>query len=532
MTAHVDTFARDHLPPKEQWPNFINLDRFEYPETLNCATPLLDNALSEGHGDRLAVIMSEGQWTYAELQTDANRIARVLTEDLGLVPGNRVLLRAPNNYKMLACWFGVIKSGGIAVATMPLLRATELRTIINKSQVRLALCDQRLLAELEAARADSCLERIVTFREAELEQMATTKPDTFTNVPTAQDDICLIAFTSGTTGQPKAAAHFHRDMLSMCRAYSETCLAPTPEDRFIGSPPLAFTFGLGGLALFPLYARGSAIFLEQPSPDKLLPAIQEHQATVLITSPTAYRFILGKLESTSLPSLRLCVSAGEPLPKPTYEEWKAKTGVEILDGIGTTELLHIFISSRLDAIKPGATGQVVPGYEAMVVDDDLKPVPPGTTGHLAVRGPTGCTYLDDERQQNYVRNGWNLTGDSYQMDEDGYFWFQARSDDMIISGGYNIAGPEVESTLMSHAAVAECAVIGVPDEQRGQLVKAFVLLRPGHEGGDALTKELQDFVKNTIAPYKYPRALEFVESLPKTETGKIQRFRLRQQEAR
>jgi 2-aminobenzoate-CoA ligase len=415
---------------------------------------------------------------------------------------------------------------------MPLLRATELRTIINKSQVRLALCDQRLLAELEAARADSCLERIVTFREAELEQMATTKPDTFTNVPTAQDDICLIAFTSGTTGQPKAAAHFHRDMLSMCRAYSETCLAPTPEDRFIGSPPLAFTFGLGGLALFPLYARGSAIFLEQPSPDKLLPAIQEHQATVLITSPTAYRFILGKLESTSLPSLRLCVSAGEPLPKPTYEEWMAKTGVEILDGIGTTELLHIFISSRLDAIKPGATGQVVPGYEAMVVDDDLKPVPPGTTGHLAVRGPTGCTYLDDERQQNYVRNGWNLTGDSYQMDEDGYFWFQARSDDMIISGGYNIAGPEVESALMSHAAVAECAVIGVPDEQRGQLVKAFVLLRPGHEGDDALTKELQDFVKNTIAPYKYPRALEFVESLPKTETGKIQRFRLRQQEAR
>lgn len=527
MTAHTDTFVRDNLPEKEHWPDFANLDRFSYPESLNCAKPLLDDAVEEGHGKRTAVIMPGSQWTYSELQADANRMARVLVENLGVIPGNRVLLRGPNSYGMLAAWFAVMKAGAIAVSTMPLLRAKELRTIVNKAQVRLALCDSRLQEEMEFARDGSSLERIVSFHHGELEKLQESKQDSLDNVETLQDDPCLIAFTSGTTGQPKAAVHFHRDMLSMCRAYSENYLVPVPEDRFIGSPPLAFTFGLGGIGLFPLHARACAVLLEQATPDKLLPAIIEHQATVLFTSPTAYRFMLGHLQEDTLSSLRMCVSAGETLPKPTFDDWKEKTGLEILDGIGSTELLHIFISSKKENLRPGSTGKPVPGYEAKVVDNDMNTVPPGTAGHLAVRGPTGCTYLADERQREYVRNGWNMTGDTYLMDDDGFFWFQARTDDMIISGGYNISGPEVEAALLAHPAVAECAVIGVPDERRGRLVKAFVVLKADHKTQENLAAELQDFVKNTIAPYKYPRAIEFVEGLPKTETGKIQRFRLR-----
>ncbi len=528
MTAYIDTFVRDNLPEKEHWPDFANLDRFDYPEHLNCAKPLLDDAVEEGCGNRTAVIMPGCQWSYAELQADANRMARVLVEDLGVIPGNRVLLRGPNSYGMLAAWFAVMKAGAIAVSTMPLLRAKELQTIVNKAKVRLALCDSRLQEEMESSHEESCLERIVTFHDGELEKLQEKKQDGFENVETLQDDPCLIAFTSGTTGEPKAAVHFHRDMLSMCRAYSENCLSPVPEDRFIGSPPLAFTFGLGGIGLFPLHARASTVLLEQATPDKLFPAIKEHQATVLFTSPTAYRFMLNKIETDMPASLRVCVSAGEMLPKPTFDAWKEKTGLEILDGIGSTELLHIFISSNKDSLRPGSTGKPVPGYEAKVVDDDMSTVEPGTSGHLAVRGPTGCTYLADERQREYVRDGWNLTGDTYMIDAEGFFWFQARTDDMIISGGYNIAGPEVEAALFAHYAVAECAVIGVPDERRGQLVKAFVVLKGEHKAQENLTAELQDFVKNTIAPYKYPRAIEFVASLPKTETGKIQRFRLRE----
>ncbi len=531
MTAHLDLFVRNHLPPPELQPDFINLEAFSYPEILNCSDPLLDDAVKEGHGDRTAVIMDEGEWTYSDLQKEANRIAQVLTEDLKLVPGNRVLLRAPNCYAMLYTWFGVIKAGGIAVSTMPQLRSVELQTIINKARISLALCDRRLLEELKCIGKDSFLERLVSFNGGELEELGKEKSGEFKNLPTTRDDPCLIAFTSGTTGEPKAVVHTQQDMLSMCLAYSRNCLQPQPNDRFIGSPPLAFTFGLGGVGLFPLDARAATILIEQPTPGNLLAAAQRHRASVLFTSPTAYRFMLGDMGGTIPDSLRICVSAGETLPKPTFEEWKAMTGIEILDGIGSTEMLHIFISSRRDAIKPGSTGLPVPGYEARVVDDEMYEVPPGITGQLAVKGPTGCTYLEDKRQQIYVCDGWNLTGDSYQMDKDGYFWFQARIDDMIISGGYNIAGPEVEASLMAHPSVAECAVIGVEDKLRGQLVKAFVMLRSGFEGNDQLTGELQDFVKQNIAPYKYPRCIQYVEGLPKTETGKIQRFRLRQQEA-
>lgn len=530
-TAHVDTFARDNLPPREAWPDFINLDKLAYPPRLNCAVELLDRAVEEGDGDRTVLRSPELEWSYRELQAHTDRIARVLTQDLGLVPGERVLLRAPNNPWMVACWFGVVKAGGIAVATMPLLRAPELEKIIAKARVRLALCDARLLDELaRAQQAQPVLERVVDFNAGELEHMMEHHPVGFDAVYTAADDVCMIAFTSGTTGQPKGTMHFHRDVLAVCDTFSREVLRPTRDDLFMGSPPLAFTFGLGGLTLFPMRARAATALVEQVAPPDLLAAVQRFRPTVLFTSPTAYRAMLEELDPADITSLRQCVSAGETLPEPTSDAWFERTGLRIVDGIGSTELLHIFISAAGDAIRPGATGVAVPGYEARVIGDDGTPVPPGTVGRLAVRGPTGCRYLDDPRQADYVIDGWNVTGDTYLQDEDGYFWFQARSDDMIISAGYNIAGPEVEAALLGHDAVAECAVVGAPDAKRGEIVKAFVVPRDPATPGDALAGELQAYVKQAIAPYKYPRAIEFIEALPRTETGKVQRFKLRQLE--
>ena len=530
-TAHVDTFARDNLPPRAAWPDFVNLERLGYAPRLNCAVELLDRAVEEGDGDRPVLIAPGLEWSYRELQAQADRIARVLSQDLGLVPGERVLLRAPNNPWMVACWFGVVKAGGIAVATMPLLRAPELEKIIAKARVRLALCDARLLDELaRAQRAQPVLERVVDFNAGELERMMERHPAGFDAVYTAADDVCMIAFTSGTTGQPKGTMHFHRDVLAVCDTFSREVLRPTRDDLFMGSPPLAFTFGLGGLTLFPMRARAATALVEQVAPPDLLAAVQRFRPTVLFTSPTAYRALLDDLDPQAVASLRQCVSAGETLPRPTSDAWFERTGLRIIDGIGSTELLHIFISASGEAIRPGATGIAVPGYEARVIGDDGAPVAPGTVGRLAVRGPTGCRYLDDPRQADYVVDGWNVTGDTYLQDEDGYFWFQARSDDMIISAGYNIAGPEVEAALLGHDAVAECAVVAAPDARRGEIVKAFVVLREPAVAGDALVGELQGYVKQAIAPYKYPRAIEFIEALPRTETGKVQRFKLRQLE--
>ncbi len=530
-TAHVDTFARDNLPPRAAWPDFINLDQLGYGPRLNCAVELLDRAVEEGDGDRVVLRSPELTWSYRELQAHADRIARVLVQDLGLVPGERVLLRAPNNPWMVACWFGVVKAGGIVVATMPLLRAPELEKIITKARTRLALCDTRLLDELASAQhSQPLLERVVDFNGGELERLMERHPAGFDALYTAADDVCMIAFTSGTTGQPKGTMHFHRDVLAVCDTFSREVLRPSRDDLFMGSPPLAFTFGLGGLTLFPMRARAATALVEQVAPPDLLAAVTRFRPTVLFTSPTAYRALLDTLDPADITSLRLCVSAGETLPKPTSDAWFDRTGLRIIDGIGSTELLHIFISAAGDAVRPGATGVAVPGYEARVIDENGAPLPPGAPGRLAVRGPTGCRYLDDPRQADYVVDGWNVTGDTYLQDEDGYFWFQARSDDMIISAGYNIAGPEVEAALLGHEAVAECAVVGSPDDRRGEIVKAFIVPREPAAAGDALAAELQAYVKQAIAPYKYPRAVEFIDTLPRTETGKVQRFKLRQLE--
>ena len=538
-TAHIDTFARDHLPPPEQLPEFL-FDRpeLQFPEQLNCATELLDRWIEDDktgeQANRLCIQGIGIRWTYAELQAHANRIARVLVEDMGLVPGNRVLLRGANSPMLAACWFGVVKAGGIAVGSMPLLRAKELTQIVHKAEITHALCDARLADELALARPHCrTLTQVLHFngggRAGELDALAAAKPTTFNNVATHKDDTCIIAFTSGTTGQPKGTMHFHRDVMAACACWPRHVLRPQADDVFIGSPPLAFTFGLGGMLLFPLAVGASTVLLEKASPEVLPAAIAQYRATICVTAPTSYRAMASQLAGHDLSSLRQCVSAGEALPAATRKLWKDASGIEMIDGIGSTELLHIFISHDEAHAKPGATGTPVPGYVACVLDDDGRPLPPGQVGRLAVKGPTGCRYLADERQRQYVSNGWNMTGDAYLMDADGYFIYQARTDDMIISGGYNIAGPEVEAALLLHPKVAECGVVGVADEERGQIVKAVVVLRAGHAPTPEVARELQDFVKQSIAPYKYPRAIEFRDALPRTETGKLQRFKLRQE---
>ncbi|MGD9833737.1 MAG: AMP-binding protein [Piscinibacter sp.] len=532
-SAHVDTFAARNLPPPDQWPEFLfDAPELQFPEQLNCATELLDRWVERGHGDRVCIQGTGVRWTYAELQAQANRIARVLIEDMGLVPGNRVLLRGANSPMLAACWFAVVKAGGIAVGSMPLLRAKELTQIVTKAEISHALCDARLAEELKLARpACPTLAHVLHFNSpdaGEMDARAATRPPSFENVKTGKDDTCIIAFTSGTTGQPKGTMHFHRDVMAACACWPRHVLRPTADDVFIGSPPLAFTFGLGGLLLFPLSVGSSTVLLERASPDALPAAIAQYRATICFTAPTSYRAMAGQLAGHDLSSLKKCVSAGEALPPATRQLWKDASGIEMIDGIGSTELLHIFISHDEAHAKPGATGTAVPGYVACILDDEGRSLPRGQVGRLAVKGPTGCRYLSDERQKNYVQGGWNVTGDAYLLDDDGFFVYQARTDDMIISGGYNIAGPEVESALLLHPKVAECGVIGVADAERGQIVKAFVVPKAGVEPGEALVRELQDFVKQSIAPYKYPRAIEFRTTLPRTETGKLQRFKLRQ----
>jgi 2-aminobenzoate-CoA ligase len=554
----LDTFVRDNLPPAETWPllDFSDFPELRYPPRLNCATELLGRTAEGDQGDRAAIHFEGQVIRYRELLGQANQIAHVLVEDLGLVPGQRVLLRGTNHPNLVACWFAVLKAGGIAVTTMPLLRVRELVYILDKARVNVALCDERLSDDLEVAVGRSqvkpnlvCFDALPISRQESppllggpgaasvtrdqsgrsLQVRMAGKPTTFADLDTAADDPALIAFTSGTTGQAKGTVHFHRDVLAVCDTFSRYVLRPRPDDVFCGTPPLAFTYGLGGLLLFPFRVGASTVLLEKPAPEALLQAVQTNRATICHTAPTMYRSLLDLLSQYDLSSLRSCVSAGETLPRATFEAWLQATGLKIVDGIGATELLHIFISAAGDEIRPGSTGKAVPGYRARVIDDDGQELPPGTIGRLAVQGPTGCRYLaDPERQRSYVQDGWNLTGDAYLIDQDGYFWYQARADDMIISAGYNIAGPEVEAVLLEHPRVRECGVVGAPDPARGSIVKAFVVLRDPADACPETVLELQEFVKRELAPYKYPRQIEFVESLPRTETGKLQRFKLRE----
>ena len=532
-SAHIDTFARDNLPPVAALPDFL-LDGFHYPDRLNVGVELTDAMVAKGFGDHTALIGNGRRRTYKELSDWTNRLAHALVEDFNLQPGNRVLIRSANNPAMVACWLAATKAGAVVVNTMPMLRAGELSKIVDKAQVSHALCDSRLTDELDScATGNPTLQYVIAFdgtanHASPLDTAALEKPVRFDAVATSCDDVALLGFTSGTTGAPKATMHFHRDLLITADGYGAEVLGVTETDVFVGSPPLAFTFGLGGLAIFPLRFGAAATLLENASPPNMIDIIEKHKATVCFTAPTAYNMMLLAMEDgADLSSLRAAVSAGETLPKPVYDMWLAKTGKPILDGIGATEMLHIFISNRFGDHRAACTGKPVTGYEAKVVDENMNEMPQGEVGRLAVRGPTGCRYLADDRQSGYVTDGWNITGDSFSQDQDGAFHFAARNDDMIISSGYNIAGPEVEAALLAHRDVVECAVIGVPDAQRGSIVQAHVVLSDGLKASDTLTKALQDFVKTQIAPFKYPRSVVFTDSLPKTPTGKIQRFRLR-----
>ncbi len=532
-SAHVDTFARDNLPPADKWPDFL-LEGFDYPERLNAAVELTDRMVERGFGDNTALIGNGRQRTYKELTDWSNRLAHALVDTYGVKPGNRVLIRSANNPAMIACWLAATKAGAVVVNTMPMLRAGELSKIIDKAEITLALCDTRIMDELTlSAKTSRFLKQVICFdgtanHDAELDRVALGKPVRFAAVETGRDDVALLGFTSGTTGNPKATMHFHRDLLIIADAYARDVLNVRADDVFVGSPPIAFTFGLGGLAIFPLRFGAAAALLETASAPNMIDIIETYRATICFTAPTAYRAMLAAMDQgADLSSLRIAVSAGETLPAPVYESWVAKTGKPILDGIGATEMLHVFISNRLEDRAAGSTGRPVAGYEARIVDDRMQEVPRGTIGRLAVRGPTGCRYMADPRQEDYVKAGWNLTGDAFFQDEDGRFHFAARTDDMIVSAGYNIAGPEVEAALLSHPDVLECAVIGAPDEERGEIVEAHVVLRPDVSPSDALTLLLQMHVKATIAPYKYPRSIRYTESLPRTQTGKIQRFQLK-----
>ncbi|MFT0544791.1 AMP-binding protein [Allopusillimonas ginsengisoli] len=543
VSAHKDSFARDHLPPRQEWPELLIEDNpdVDYAARINCAQMLVDNLVQQGHGDRIALRWRDGDamrtMTYQSLMSLTNRIAGVLIDDMGLVPGNRILLRGPNNVMMAASWLGAIKAGLITVPTMPLLRAAELKKAIDKAEVQAALCDSRLAEEIEHCLDPDHPSYCATLKQVRyfhddgpdsLDTLAAAHTDTFVPCDTAADDVCLIAFTSGTTGKPKGCMHFHRDVLAMCDTFARYTLSMNADEIVCGTPPLAFTFGLGGLLCFPLRVGASTVLVERLTPESLLATIQDFGVTMTFTAPTYYRRMAGLVGSYDLSTLKNTVSAGEALPDATRQLWKKATGIEMIDGIGGTEMIHVYVSSPPSEVRRGAIGKVVPGYIAQVVDEDFMPLPYGEVGRLAVKGPTGCRYLADERQRTFVQHGWNLPGDSFAMDEDGYFYYQARNDDMIITAGYNVAGPEVENVLLSHEAVAECGVVARPDDERGNVVKAFVVLKQGHEAGPDMVKRLQDFVKTAIAPYKYPREIEFVDSLPRTETGKLQRFVLRQ----
>lgn len=534
----IDSFVRDHLPEVQAWPQLC-LDKIgrTYPDALNCAVELLDAQVNRGWGERIALRTETDSWTYHELLQRANGVARILRDRLGLIPGNRVLLRGYNHPMLVACWMGVLKAGGVVITSMPLLRSRELVQMLDKVHVGFALCDARLHEALDQACTNAQnAPKTLYFNddatknrdslEVLMADMSEKELSTFENVVTQADDPALIAFTSGTTGLPKACVHFHRDVLAICDAFPADILSPQANDIFCTTSPLAFTYGLGAAVCFPLRYGASSFLIENSTPPKILHAMEHHHVTILFSVPTFWRQMTPLAHDYVLSDLRCCVSAGEPLPEATRKHWYEATTQKIIDGLGTTELLHIFISHTPDKIRKGAVGRAIQGYEIAIMDDRGHPLPVGTLGRLAVRGPTGCRYLDDVRQQDYVVDGWNLTGDVGMMDEEGYFYYHARNDDLIVTSGYNVTAQEVEDVLLHHPAVLECAVIGVPDEMRGQLVKAFVVPKAGIQIDTSLSAVLQDFVKQQMAPYKYPRLIEFVDMLPRTESSKLQRYKL------
>lgn len=533
MKKYIDNFAQKHLPHPDLQPDYLTNDPdFDFSNIENCVERLLDIHILEGRGNKIAIQTFDSQWTYQDLYIKSNQIAHVLTDELGFKTGNRVLIRSANNPMLVAIWFGILKAGGIVVSTMPLLREKELTTMIESAEISHVFCEESLTEALNAVES-SFLKEIITFNpnissKCNLEKLTKNKPTHFENFIAGPDNVALIGFTSGTTGKPKMTAHFHKDILLICEAFPKYSLQPTADDVFTGSPPLGFTFGLGGLVIFPFYFGASTFLIEKPSPELLLKAIEKYKISICFTAPTAWRIMCSIVKNFDISSLRKCVSAGETLPIKVWEDWHNLTGLKIIDGIGSTEILHIFISSNEQNMRKGSTGVPVRGYEAKIIDVNGKEVPVNQPGRLAVRGITGCKYLNaEDKQKEYVEEKWNVTGDIFKKDEDGYYWFVARGDDMIISSGYNIAAIEVENVLLSNEHIFECAVVGIPNEERGMLVCAYIVLKDQNKATDEFSHEIQNWFKQVAAPYKYPRIIHFVNQLPKTETGKIQRFKLK-----
>lgn len=524
-SAYNDTFANDNLPDKETWPDFIfGHDVPEYPKQINAATELLSGAINSGFGARKAIMMDDLVWSYNDLDKISNKIAAALKKDYKIIPGNRVLLRGNNTPMLAAIWYGILKAGGIAVTTMTMLRQKELDPIIDIAKINIIIIENNLSIDV----MDTCkgkVKHVLSFGddECDIEKAIMNKDGDFNAVKTAADDVAILAFTSGTTGVPKATMQFHRDILAMADSFAQHILKPHFTDIFCGSPPLAFTFGLGGLLVFPARFKASVVYFSGGGPDTILDVVEKYNVTTLFTAPTAYKVMSDHLEGRDISSLKKCISAGENLPLSVSDKFYDKTAIRLIDGIGATEMIHVFISASGDDIRPGSTGRAVPGYEADIWGDDNKPLPRGEAGRLVVRGPTGCRYLYGDRQNTYVKNGWNITGDIFKQDTQGYFWFVARGDDIIVTSGYNVGSPEVEQAVIAHAAVHECAVIGAPDPDRGTIIKAFIVLNENYKASDQLIKDIQTFVKNSIAPYKYPRAIEFIDQLPKSATGKLLR---------
>jgi len=530
QSPQLDRYVHDRLPPPDQWPVILPLDTVPQHGLLNCCQLLLDRHLVQGNADRPALFNADRVWTYGDLAARVNRIANVMAEDYAVRPGNRVLIRGENSPEAVAIWLAIERIGAVAVTTMSLLRAAELETIAEISKPVLAICHHSLLGELQLAEQRGVHKfSILTFGEdaGTLYEAMSEKPDRCTICPTLADDISIIGFTSGTTGKPKATIHFHRDIIAICETVSRQFLRPASQDVFIGTAPLAFTFGLGGLLAFPLYSGASAVLHGRYTPGEFAAAIRKYKATICFTVPSYYQQIIRLGNPESLASLRIAVSSGEALPAPVREAFVGYAAIQLTEVLGSTEMLHAFAGSTGPQVRPGYIGPAIPGYEIAVLQDDGARAAPGEIGRFAVRGPTGCRYLADPRQQTYVQHGWNLTGDACAMTADGYVAYHTRYDDMIISSGYNISGLEVENVLLDHPGVAECAVIGEPDEERGQVVSAYVVVKDAAADESSLTRELQDYVKSVIAPYKYPRRIVFIDRLPRNESGKIQRFRLR-----
>jgi benzoate-CoA ligase len=507
------------------------------PDRFNATAYFVDRIVEEGHGARTAILCGDQAISYQEVLAEVNRAGNALLE-LGVEIENRVALLLLDCPEFAYAFFGAIKIGAVPVPINTLLKPQDYGYLLRDSRARALIVSAELLSSVESILPT--LERMrhvvvvgEAARYASFAQLLQRQAADLEAADTCKDDVAFWLYTSGTTGMSRAAVHLQHDMVYCSRLYADSILNIGPEDRTFSIAKLYFAYGLGNALYCPFAVGASTVFFPgRPMPEAVFTTVKRYRPTLFFGVPTAYAAMLHAAEQgaeADFSSVRLCVSAGEPLPAGLYRRWLDRFGVEILDGIGSTEVLHIFLSNRPGSVRPGSSGLPVPGYEAQIVDDDGATVGPGEIGNLMVRGDSTCAYYwnkhDASRRQ--IAGEWIRTGDKYHTDEDGYFWYDGRSDDMLKAGGIWVSPTEVEGVIVEHPAVLECAVVGAEDEERLVKPKAYVVLKDGAQAADGLVLEIQELVKGRLAPYKYPRWIEFVDDLPKTATGKIQRYKLR-----